>query len=180
MSHVPFKSFDSCVRIFWFSSFQMNQVIQFTLIWKINSQGKLICFWSSDHWLNDSIILFYCLLEGKQSVLIWVFLTSSYQTSEDLEDSVWTTFFDSFASFLKLEHLSTLIVQMRGFSEHVAPPSSHVVWAQSPGWQGGKSPYHPTNTDACFALGVVLLFSLLFYAPQEFLRNPPFHISSAL
>lgn len=113
-----------------------------------------------------------------------LFLTSSHQTSEDLEDSaqvVWTTFFFySGASFLKLERVSTLIVQMMGFSEHVAPPSSHVVWAQSLGWQGGKSPYHPTNIDAYSALGVVVLFSLLFYALQEFLRNPLFHISSPL
>ncbi len=47
---------------------------------------------------------------------------------------------------------------MRGSSACAAPPSSHVIWVQNLGWQGGKSPYHPTNIDACSALGVVMLF----------------------
>lgn len=69
---------------------------------------------------------------------------------------------------------------MRGFSACVAPPSSHVVWAQGPGWQGGKSPYHPTNTDACSALGVVLLFFPPLLCPTRISEKSTFHISSAL
>lgn len=69
---------------------------------------------------------------------------------------------------------------MRGFSACVAPPSSHVVWAQGPGWQGGKSPYHPTNIDAFSALGVVLLFLPSLLCPTRISEKSTFHISSAL
>lgn len=62
---------------------------------------------------------------------------------------------------------------MRGFSACCSTLLSCGM-GPGPGWQGGKKPYHPTNIDACSALGVVLLFSPPLLCPTRISEKSTF------